>query len=230
MILNAIVVDDEPRALIILRTYFLKSDDIQFCGEFLNARSALEFLKEHRVDVLFLDINMPEMDGFSLLRELDPCPAIIFTTAYSEFAVESYEMDAVDYLKKPFSFERFRKAVDKVKKVMRNKSELSDEPKEIQFRIEGKTMRLLFEDIRYFQSLGNYIKIVTHEKTHLSQMTTKELESALPRQSFIRVHKSYIVNRAMIRSVHLDEIIIGDQQIPIGKTFKKYVDDCLRHT
>ncbi len=218
------IIDDEPRSHIILEDYIERIPELQLTGSFLNAISAHEHLKTNNVDLIFLDITMPEVDGFSFLRMLDHQPHIIIITAHSEFALESYEYNAVDYLKKPVSFERFTKAVNKViQQVDHLPGRLTTG--QIELKIDREIKTIPFNTIRYFQSLGNYIKVITEHQTYLSQATTQDIERLLPRELFIRIHKSYIVNRSKIEKVNEDTVTIGTIHLPIGKTFKKYVRD-----
>lgn len=221
------IVDDEPRAHKIIETYISRLPEIELAGTFLNAITAFDFFKHNKIDVVFLDITMPEVDGFTLLRMLKKPPLVIFTTAHPEFALESYDYDAVDYLKKPIPYERFVKAVNKATSMIASKEPAKQLPDHIDLRIDGQLKAISFDEIRYFQSLGNYIKIITTKNILITQMTTTEIEAALPRELFIRIHKSFIVNRSEIEKVIDDEIIVGETKLPIGKTFKKYVKDSI---
>lgn len=219
------IVDDEPRAHKIIEAYISRLPEIELAGTFLNAVTAFDFFNRNKIDVVFLDITMPELDGFTFLRMLKKPPIVIFTTAHSEFALESYDYDAVDYLKKPIPYERFVKAVNKAVSLIVSKEPTKQLLDHIDLRIDGHMKAISFNEITYFQSLGNYIKIITTEKMLVTQMTTAEIEATLPRELFIRIHKSFIVNRSRIEKVSDDEIIAGNIKLPIGKTFKKYVKD-----
>jgi DNA-binding LytR/AlgR family response regulator len=226
MKINVIIVDDERRAHTILENYIGRMPELQLCGAFTNAVAAREFILQSSVDVMFLDITMPEVSGFDLLKLLKEPPLVIFTTAHPGFAFESYEYDAVDYLKKPIPFDRFVRAVNKaVALIPPKKPETLQQ--QIELKIDGEMCAVPFSIIHYFQSFGNYIKVITDQKQLIVQLTTAELESSLPRERFIRIHKSFIVNRAKIRYVADDEIVLGDCRLPIGKTFKKYVREIL---
>lgn len=224
---KVIIVDDEPRAHKVLEMYVDRIPDMELAGNFTDALSARNFLQQNAIDIIFLDITMPQISGFDLLRLLTNPPLIIFTTAHPEFAFESYDYDAVDYLKKPIPFERFSKAVNKAISLLPIKRPQALIKDRIELRVEGEVKVIPFSTIQYFQSLGNYIKVITDEKPLIVQITTAEIESALPKEVFIRIHKSFIVNRARIKIASEDEIILGDQKLPIGKTFKKYVKETL---
>lgn len=228
MKIKCIIVDDEPRAHKVLENYIERMPDLSLLGTFLNGSSALSYLQESSVDVMFLDITMPEMDGFGVLENLTHRPRVIFTTAHVEFALESYEYNAVDYLKKPISFERFTKAIIKVQSHLRNQplpTSLSDH---IDLRVNSKPVSIPFSDIIYFQSLGNYVKVFTGEKFLLAQVTTKDVEDQIPKELFVRIHKSFIVNKQFISLVKDEEIQVGKVFLPIGKTFKRYVLDSIK--
>lgn len=224
---KCIIVDDEPRAHKVLENYISRTSDLSLAGTFLEGPAALDFLKASKVDLIFLDITMPEMNGFSLLDNLNDRPYIIFTTAHSKFALESYDYNAIDYLKKPISFERFSKAIQKLI-VAKDNTLPKSLPDHIDFRIEGEIISIPFADILYFQSLGNYVKVITNQKTLLTQITTKEVEDNIPKELFVRIHKSYIVNKVLIEKVTAGSLTIRGIELPIGKTFKRYVLDSTR--
>jgi DNA-binding LytR/AlgR family response regulator len=221
-----LIVDDEPRAHTILENYLQRLSDTQLAGKFTSALEAVDFLKSNHVDIVLLDITMPQVDGFAFLRMQEEPPLVIFTTAHSEFALESYDYSAVDYLKKPIPFDRFEKAITKALAILKTNPERSI-PKEIELKIDGELRTIAFNNILYMQSLGNYLKIHTPEKMWLTQITTHYIEESLPKEVFIRIHKSYIVNRKKIERLTDDEVIIQNTKLPIGKTFKKYVRESL---
>jgi two-component system LytT family response regulator len=227
MKVRVLIVDDEPRAHTVLQNYIARMPELELAGDCFNAIEAYQFLKQETVDLIFLDITMPEIDGFGFLRMLDKQPAVVFTTAHSEFAVESYEYNAVDYLKKPIPFERFLKAVGKSIQWVENKISLVPQKKIIQLRIDGELQSIQLDKVIYIQSLGNYVKIFMDKKNCLVQVTTKELEDLLPRNMFLRIHKSFIVNRIRIGTVSDEDVSVGGAVLPIGKTFKKYVKETI---
>jgi len=227
MKLQVIIVDDEPRAHNIIENYISRISELSLAGKFTDALSAREFIRNNTVDLVLLDITMPELNGFDLLKLLNDPPLVIFTTAHPEFAFESYDFDAVDYLKKPVPFERFEKAINKAIQLIRIKRPDGLLPKDIELKINGETQRIEFSSILYFQSLGNYIKVITNAKQLITQVTTSDIENLLPKEIFIRIHKSFIVNRMKIGSISENEIVVNDHTLPIGKTFKKYVHSIL---
>lgn len=225
--IKVLIVDDEPRAHAILENYIARTPELELAGNCYNAIEAQDFLKTNPVHLVFLDITMPEVDGFGFLKMLEKQPLVIFTTAHSEFALESYDYNAVDYLKKPIPFERFAKAINKLTEWV--EKGISFEPLKdiLDLKIDGSIRSVPFDHILYVQSLGNYVKIVTEGKVLVTQITTSELEESLPRSQFLRIHKSYIVNKSKIDKMMDDELVIKGNTLPIGKTFKKYVKELL---
>ena len=225
--IKTLIVDDEQGAHKILENYIERTPELELSGNAFHADAALTFLKNNPVDLIFLDITMPEVNGFEFLKMLDDSPFVIFTTAHSEFALESYEYNAVDYLKKPISYDRFLQAVSKLKIWIEKDVRMEEYRKEIELKIEGNITRLSLSKILFVQSMGNYVKIFTDDKTLVTQITTSDLENNLPKSSFIRVHKSFIVNKQKIVSASDDKILIEDHEVPVGKTFKKYVRELI---
>jgi DNA-binding LytR/AlgR family response regulator len=223
MKIRVLIVDDEPRAHAVLQNYIDRMPELELAGDCYNAIEAYQFLKREKIDIIFLDITMPEIDGFGFLRMLDQPPPVIFTTAHSEFAVESYDYNAVDYLKKPIPFERFVRAVSKAAQWVENKVSLQPQKRSVELKIDGEMQSVALDKIVYVQSLGNYVKIFMEKKSFLVQVTTKELEDILPKNMFLRIHKSFIVNRSRVTKVLDEELLLGDTSLPVGKTFKKYV-------
>jgi two-component system, LytTR family, response regulator len=228
--MKVIIVDDEPRAHKVLEHYIRNVAELELKGGFIDTIKAYEFLKQNPVDLILLDISMPAIDGFTLLRMLAAPPLVIFTTAHAEFALESYEYDAVDYLKKPISFSRFEKAIHKALLRMPESSSTPVVAGSIDLRIDGAPVTIPLASILFIQSFGNYVKVVTSGRTYVTQCTTREMESILPRAMFIRIHKSYIVNKSMINSITEEMMIIDTLPVPIGRTFRKYVKDSVRES
>lgn len=228
MVITCIIVDDEPRAHTILEKYIQRIPDLQLSGKYLDGPSALKDIQAAAPDLILLDITMPEVDGFDMLRLLTKRPFVIFTTAHGEFALESYEYNAIDYLKKPISFERFAKAILKLQSLIKHQPIAHTLIDHIDLRVNNKPMSIPFTDILYFQSLGNYVKVFTGEKFLLAQVTTKEIEDNIPKELFVRIHKSFIINKQFISQIKDEEILVGKSFLPIGKTYKRYVVDSLK--
>jgi DNA-binding LytR/AlgR family response regulator len=221
--IRVLIVDDESGAHKVLENYIRRTPCLEVAGNAFNAPEALSLLKRSQADLVFLDITMPEINGFGFLQMLKKPPLVIFTTAHSGFAAESYDYNAVDYLKKPIPFERFSKAIDKL--MLWIDKDISHPPANtfIDLRVDGTTRPTPLDQILYIQSLGNYVKVFLDKKVLITQITTKELEEHLPGSSFLRIHKSYIVNRSRIDAIAGEELVIKNTRLPIGKTYKRYV-------
>jgi DNA-binding LytR/AlgR family response regulator len=227
--INCLVIDDEPPARDILKKYISGVELLQLSGECCNAVETLSFLQNNIVDLLFLDIKMPYILGTSFLRTLKNPPKVIFTTAFRKYAVEGFDLNAVDFLLKPISFERFLQAVNKVMQLNINiaaststlAESLSDQSHPfLYFRADRKMIKVFLEDILFIESLKDYIRVVTTTKVIISKQSISSLEEILPKDGFIRVHRSYIIAIDKINSYHTDTIEIGKKEIPIGRLFK----------
>jgi two-component system, LytTR family, response regulator len=225
MSISVIIVDDEPRAHKVLEFYIAQFPELELRGSFLNADQARRYLLNEMVDLMLLDITMPVVDGFTFLRSLVRPPLIVFTTAHTKFALDSYECDAVDYLLKPISMQRFRKAVGKVRSRLGEQTSSGVQDGFVSLKVDGDVKKIQFSAIQFIQSLGNYVKVVTPGKIHITQTTTKEIEKALPRRIFIRIHKSFIVNKSKITGATDKEIIVDAIHLPVGRTYRKYVKE-----
>lgn len=234
--MKCIAIDDENMALKVLETYIAKVPFLELAGTFTDAIKALEFLHGTSVDILFVDINMPDISGIQLVRSLPLRPNIIVTSAYPEYAAESYEFDAVDYLLKPIEFERFLKAVNKARlKQQPTQSTLPLPPiaienNETSIIVKSGTAlrRIKTDDILYIEATGNYVSIVLERETVMSLQTMSQMMELLPTQKFIRVHKSYIVPLRRISTVNRSSVLIGSREIPIGSTYREALLQRLR--
>jgi DNA-binding LytR/AlgR family response regulator len=225
MNLSCLVVDDEPLARNLLSDYVKKIPSLNLIGTCDGALQAIEFLKKNSVDLLFLDIQMPELTGIGLLRSIPKKPLVIFTTAYSEYALEGYELDVIDYLLKPITFERFIKAINKVQAHVTS-SRPSVAPQVLAddfiFVKDGtKLVKIMINDILYVEGLKDYVTIHTDKQKVVSLQRLKSLEEQLPTSIFIRIHNSFIVSLRSIKSVHKNEVEIGNAFIPVGETYRK---------
>lgn len=229
--IHAIVIDDEPRALTIIRKYAEKISHLELTQTFRSGIDAAEFLSGvgTEIDLLFLDINMPDMDGISFLKTLKNPPMVIFTTAYSEYAVESYDFDAIGYLLKPFDFGKFYKAVQRARKLqeLKNQEQTSiannqvTKPSYLLVKNGSQTLKLNPADIHYIEAAGNYSEIVTAEKQILTDHSLSDLEDLLPAGSFYRIHRSYIIHLKYLEIVENHQVQVADTHIPLGKTYRK---------
>ena len=229
MSISCIIVEDEPLARNLLKDYVSKVPFLNLLNECSSPIAAIEVLTHTPVDLLFLDIQMPEITGITLLKILPRKPLIILTTAYSEYALESYELDVVDYLLKPITFERFLKAVNKVSQRLNTSQEIptkepleSGPPINFIFVKDGtKLVKIFFDDILYIEGLKDYVIIHTNTKKTITLQRIKNLEMQLPQNKFIRIHNSYIVSLAAIETIYKEKIQIGKVQIPISDTYRK---------
>jgi two-component system, LytTR family, response regulator len=224
MAYNCIIVDDEKRAHAVLENYISRIGDLQLQGNAFNAVQAKNIITAKNIDLVFLDINMPEISGIDLLKTENLTEKIILTTAYSDFALDGFNLDVVDYLLKPIPYPRFEKAIEKFKKLMdANASDLF-----IHLKCDGIKKKFLYKDILYFQSIGNYVKIVTSDKMYMTILTMAELETQIAHQYFIRIHKSYMVPAHIIKQNNdVQKININEVVIPIGRTYKNVVMEIL---
>ena len=218
--IRCLIVDDEPLAREILGQYVSQSDELQLVGACKNANEVVELLQKESVDVLFLDIQMPGISGMALMKSLENPPLVVFTTAYDQYAVEGYEVRAVDYLLKPISPDRFKKAVEKVKDMIRYKKSSSNDLDYMFIRADYQDIKVMFDDILYVEGLKDYVKIVTKEKRIITLTNIKGMLEKLPQDRFIRVHKSYIVAKDKVQAIKGPVLTIADKEIPVGLTFK----------
>jgi DNA-binding LytR/AlgR family response regulator len=219
--INCLIVDDEPLSQDVIRGFVNEIPWLNLQGICFNALEAMEILHEEEVDLIFLDINLPKLSGIKFAKSLEKNPMIIFTTAYPEYAVEGFELDAVDYLVKPIAFERFVKAVNKAREQVEMKhSRLQKEGGGyLVLKSDKKLYKINEADILFIQSWGDYIKVFTKDRVIIATETMKNLESSLG-SHFIRIHKSYIVSTQSIRFIEGNQVRIGDQFLPIGLTYK----------
>jgi DNA-binding LytR/AlgR family response regulator len=234
-----LAVDDEPLALSVLEKYIASIEGLKLAGSCANAVQALQMLQQNPVDLLFLDIQMPQIMGTDFIRTLKKPPKVIFTTAHRKYAVEGFELDAVDYLLKPISFERFLKAVNKVLQTeiqapdaAYHSSDSFAEPSNtsLYVRADRKMVKILLNDILYIEGLSDYIKIITTSKTIVTKHLLSSLEETLPKDAFIRIHRSFIIAISKIDSYNADTIHIGEKELPIGRLFKHDVNKLLNES
>jgi DNA-binding LytR/AlgR family response regulator len=232
--IRTIAIDDEPLALQLLAGYIKKTPSLELVGEFDNPLDAAEFLKENQVDLMFLDIQMPDLTGVEFVRILENAPKLVFTTAYEQYAIEGFKLDAIDYLLKPFSYEEFYKASEKAVKQIQleqeKKEEIAVKNDFLFLKSEYKVRRIRFEEIQYIEGLKDYIKVVLRheEKAILSLSSLKAIESKLPESNFMRVHKSFIVNLDCIDVIERSRIVFGDVYIPVGEQYKTKFQEFLK--
>jgi len=234
--IQCIAVDDEPPALQLIEKYILSIPVLNLVGSCNNAVDALSLLQNNFIDLIFLDIQMPQILGTDFMRTLSNPPKVIFTTAFRKFAVEGFDLDAVDYLLKPISFERFLKAVNKVMKLNLSageKDSFAEVPvkeKETNFiylRADRKNIKINLDDLLFIESLKNYIKVVTKDKTIVSKHSISILEENLP-STFIRIHRSFIIAKNKIESFTHDFVQIGKYELPVSRSYRHEVEKFLK--
>ncbi|OJV12456.1 MAG: DNA-binding response regulator [Dyadobacter sp. 50-39] len=225
--IDCLIVDDEPIARDIIRTYCAHLPYLRVAGECGSALEARAIFMQQKVDLVFLDINMPVMDGISFLKTLKTPPQIIFTTAYKEYAVDAFDLAACDYLLKPFSLERFIVAVDKAIEKLKPPVPApidTGESKEDEFvflKADGKIYKVMHDDLLYAEANGNYTKVQTTQHTLLPAMTFSGFEELLPKSRFLRIHRSFIVNKSKIDHIEGNRVFIQDAEIPIGSNYRE---------
>jgi len=227
-----LAVDDEPPALEVMKKYIACVQALELAGTCVDAVEAINFMQEHPVDLLFLDIRMPELLGTDLVRTLKSPPKVIFTTAYRKYAVEGFELDAVDYLLKPVSFDRFLKAVNKVMHVALSGAAPTNDRKEadasVYFRSDRKMVKVHLDDILYIESIKDYIKVVTVGQTIITKQSITSMEETLPKEKFIRIHRSFIVSLQKIESYSYELIWIGKTELPVSRMYRHELEHILK--
>lgn len=223
--LTCIIIDDEPLARKGLKEYIGDADFLTLAGEFDNPVKAMEILMKERIDLIFLDIQMPKMNGFEFLKSLPHAPLVIFTTAYPQYAVEGFELNALDYLVKPFSFDRFWKAILKARASIEAPHTVSPaiEPDYFYIKSDNKLVKINYNEVLFAEALQNYVAIYTSQKKYITYLTLHSIEEQLPASFFVKTHKSYIVSLNKVESIEGNEIKIGAHRIPISRTEKETV-------
>lgn len=231
--MTCLIIEDEPAAIEVLTAYIERTPDLDLVTSFREPLKALSYLRTHEVDLLFLDINMPELSGMELISVISNPPMVIFTTAYTEYAVESYEKNALDYLLKPIDFQRFLQAVEKA----RDRQSLKDSPTVpkpndpetdeniIYIKSGTQTHRLNLNEVRFLEKEGHYVLFHLPDKKLIARLSMSEVFELISADDFIQVHKSFIVARKFVQIIETHQLRIGEHKIPIGKTFRKTVQE-----
>ena len=218
--MTAIAIDDEPIALDIIRSHASKVPFLELKAAFTNAFEAISYLQANKIDLIFLDIKMPDISGIDFLKSLTKPPMVVFTTAYTEHAVQSFELDAVDYLLKPFSLSRFLKACNKAQELFNLRNQKMEAKSEYIFVKDGyEQIKVELDEILYVEASGNYTQIQLKGKLLSSRITINDLAEILPKNDFIRCHRAFIVARNKITKFDRSKIWIGEKIIPIGATY-----------
>jgi len=226
--IKCIVIEDEPLAAKVLSDYILQTPFLDLQATFRDAILATDWLRQNAVDLIFLDIHLPKLKGMAFLKTLTHPPAVIITTAYHQYAVEGFDMNVTDYLLKPFEFERFLIAVNKVRTSGREKQELNEGSgvkDHLFLNVQKKKVKILFSEIIYIESQREYIRIVTTKKEWVSKISTHEIEALLPANLFKRIHRSFIVALNKIDSYTADTVEVNGVSIPIGRDYRDSLKD-----
>ncbi len=231
--IKCLIVDDEEAGHHVLINYIGYVDSLELSGQCYNVLEAINLLHKQQVDLIFLDINMPELSGFDLIKTLTNPPAIILTTAYSTHALESYNFGVIDYLLKPIEFSRFLKSIDRFFSL---RAPLLSEPEKllqqqeltITVKVDGDMIDVPLSDIIYTQSLGNYVKVVTRQKKYLCSITTTDIEKRLPHARFMRIHKSHIISLEKIDKFLYTSVMMDGVELPVGITYRRKLEEKLK--
>lgn len=227
MKIKCVLVDDEPLAIKVLQNYFTNFTDFEIIGTFNNSLEALDFINSTTVDAVFLDINMPMMTGFELISLIENKTKVIITTAFREFAAESYDLDVLDYLVKPIPLPRFIKCINKITTEYNLKNNIKVETTKgdshIFIKVDKKMMKINIEEILFVEGMKEYIKVVTSDKTYITHKSLTSLSEELPAERFLRIHKSYVIALNKVKSIEGNRIQIQSYTIPIGRNYSKEV-------
>lgn len=227
--ITAIAIDDEPLALNVVQAFCKRNEDVKLLEAFTETNAALNFLKDTPVNLIFLDINMPSISGIELLKYVPKDTMVIFTTAYSEYAVEGFNLNAIDYLLKPFDYKRFASAVEKAVDVYRFKIQAAQQPQYLFLKVDYSVMKIPVADIEYVEGLDNYLKIHLPEKRSvMARMSMKALMEKLSDKEFVRVHRSYIVPFAKVQAVRNKTIYLKNMEIPVGANYVDQVSQLFK--
>jgi DNA-binding LytR/AlgR family response regulator len=236
MKIRCLIIDDEPLAQRVIERYIENLPFLEISGKCNSAVEAIDFLHKKEVDLMFLDINMPKLTGIDFLRTLKNPPLVIITTAYAEYAIQGYELDVVDYLMKPFAFDRFYKAIQKAEEMLKGREIVHHEPKEgdkqeenyIFIKSSKKTFKVNLDQILYIEALGDYVKIFTTDKMIVSYQSLKNIETLLPAKQFPRIHKSFIIALSRIDMIEGNQVKVKDRLIPVGTNYKAEFEKLIR--
>jgi DNA-binding LytR/AlgR family response regulator len=228
MEVKALIVDDEPLAQKVIEQYAQKLPNLMIAAKCNDAICAHQTLKEQNIDLLFLDINMPKLSGISFLKNLKEPPLVIFTTACSEYALEGYELDAVDYLKKPFSFDRFCKAFFKAEELLRMKQAMKQTEKQTDeeaafffIKSNKKNYKVNFADICFVEGLGDYVQVHTADQKLITNLSMKKILEILPERKFYRIHKSYIISLDKLELTEGNSVMVNKKRLPVGNSYRQ---------
>jgi DNA-binding LytR/AlgR family response regulator len=232
MKIKCIIIDDEPLAAEVIENYLKEFSNIEYMGSYTNPLEALEVIESGEVEAVFIDINMPKMNGLEFIRSIGPKPSFIITTAYREYAVESYDLDVLDYLVKPIPFNRFLKSINKLSlKFNAERSvETAQDASEKSFiflKVDKKLVRIKYDDIYFIESLKDYIKVFTSEGDFLAHKSLTSITEELPHNKFLRIHRSFTVSLDKIEALEGNSVLIKGKRIPIGRKYVNHAKDVI---
>ena len=235
MKINCIIIDDEPLAIDVIKNYLIEFKNFNLLASFNNPFNSIETLEENDVDVIFLDINMSKMSGLEFVKTLEKRPNIVITTAYREYAVESYELDVLDYLVKPIPFNRFLKSINKITQQVHvqrghHNEDHANEDSYFFLKVDKKLVKIIYSEIYYVESLKDYIKVYTSTGNYLAHKSLTSFTEELPKDRFIRVHRSYTIAVDKITSIEGNSVEINSQRIPIGRKYVSHVKKVILNT
>lgn len=223
--INCIIIDDEPLAIKLLENHISKIDELKLVATGKNAFEAYKLLQNHEIDLMFLDIQMPDLNGIEFIKSLTKKPKTILTTAFREYAIDGFELEAVDYLLKPITFERFFRSVHRI----RRNEEKDVHEDFIVLKAEGFNRKMKISDILYFESSGNDVKVIlTNDILTVSKTSISNLETSLRNKGFIRIHRSFLINPNSVTAANNNEVLLGKFTVPVGRSYKKDFDNLIR--
>lgn len=234
MSIKCLIIDDEPLAINVIKNYLNQIDNFELLETFNNALDGLNYMNDNVVDLIFLDINMPILDGLSFIKSLEKKPLIIITSAYKEFAAETYDLDVLDYLVKPISFPRFIKSVNKVNKTLSQSKSVQNEPLDKPFifiKLEKKRMKKLYlDELLVVECLKDYLKLITTTENYIIHQTLGSFTDGLPSDKFIRIHRSFTISLDKIDMIEGNSVEVGGMRYVIGRTYAKNVKPIILNT
>jgi DNA-binding LytR/AlgR family response regulator len=235
MKIKCIIIDDEPLAAEVIENYLKEFSNVEHVGSFTNPLEALELIESGEIDAVFIDINMPKMNGLEFIRSIEAKPSFVITTAYREYAVESYDLDVLDYLVKPIPFNRFLKSINKLSlkfnadRSMENAHD-SAEKSFIFLKVDKKLVRIKYNDIHFIESLKDYIKVFTSEGDFLAHKSLTSITEELPKSKFLRIHRSFTVSLDKIDALEGNSVLLKGKRIPIGRKYVNHAKDVILNT
>ena len=228
--IKCLIVDDEPLGIKVIENHISKSEGFVVVKTFDNALEASDFLRSNKVDIMFLDINMPQLSGMEMLKILETPPFVVITTAHQEYAIDSFEFNVIDYLVKPISFPRFMKTVNKIHKlfsaktpsdVEKNGIGLAETDEIIFLKVDKKIIKIFFGDILYIESLKDYVRVFTTHGNYITHMNLNKITTSLPDSKFLRIHRSYTISLSSIKALDGNSVEIANKSLPIGRNYLK---------